>query len=125
MQTKIAIKLQNDFPDIHFPREQIIFNNFAVSGFLSQQLNMPEVIEIMESICKKTPLIAEKLFYTTNLSIFYILNGDILLAKKYLEEETAKFNVLDDLEGSYKYKIYLTFALISYLENDIDEAKKI
>lgn len=124
LQTKIAIKLQNDFPDIRFPREQIIFNNFAVSGFLSRQLNMPEVIEIMESICKKTPLIAEKLFYITNLSIFYILNGDILFARKYLEEEATKFNVLDDLEGSYKYKIYLTFALINYLENDIDVAKK-
>ena len=123
LQTQNAIKLQRDFSDIDFPREQIIHNNFAVSGYLSKQLDLLESIKILESICENVPSIAEKIFYATNLTIFYLLNNEIAKAKVYLQSIITEFNVQDDLEGSYKYKIYLTYALIYYIENDLVKAK--
>ncbi len=69
------------------------------------------------------PPIAERIFYNSNLSIFYILNNELTMAEYCLEQEMQYFMIDADLEGSYKYRIYLTYAIIAYLKGNDIKAK--
>ena len=122
-QTQNAIQLENDFLDIEFPRKQIIYNNYVISGYLSEQVQLSKGIQILETIKNNMPPIAERIFYNSNLSIFYILNNELTMAEYCLEQEMQYFMIDADLEGSYKYRIYLTYAIIAYLKGNDIKAK--
>lgn len=123
-QTQVAIRLEDDFLDIEFPRKQIIYNNYVISGYLSGQIKLSEGIQILEIIINNLPPIAERIFYTSNLSIFYILNNKLTIAESCLEKEMQYFMIDSDLEGSYKYRIYLNYATIAYLKGNDVKAKR-
>lgn len=120
---KNAIKLETDFQDINFPRSQIIFNNYVISGFLSNEIQLADGIPILKSIVNNLPPIAERIFYISNLCIFYILNNNLDIAQSHLDQEMQYYLIDEDLEGSYKYKIYLDYAIIAYLRGNYDIAK--
>lgn len=122
-QTQAAIRLENDFQDIEFPRRQIIYNNYVISGYLSGQIQLSEGIQILEIIKNNLPPIAERIFYTSNLFIFYILNNELTIAESCLEQEMQYFIIDADLEGSYKYRIYLNYAIVAYLKGNDVKAK--
>jgi len=122
-QTQTAIQLENDFPDIEFPRKQIIYNNYVISGYLSEQVQLSEGIQVLETIRNNLPPIAERIFYTSNLAIFYILNNNLAMAESCLKQEMQYFMIDADLEGSYKYRIYLNYAIIEYIKGNNSKAK--
>ncbi len=122
-QTQAALKLETDFQDIEFPRKQILYNNYVISGYLAGQVQLSEGIQILEMIKNNLPPIAERLFYTSNLSIFYILSNELTMAESCLEQEMQYFMIDTDLEGSYKYRVYLNYAIIFYLKGDDVNAK--
>ena len=73
---------------IEFPRIQLLRNNYIISGYLSGNLNEDECILLYEKIILDIPyIISERLFYKSNLSIFWALKNEPQKALNILREE--------------------------------------
>lgn len=119
---KEAFKLEKNFTTFIFPRQQILYNNYIISSYLCGKMKVSECISALESIIAQLPLIAERLTYTSNLSIFYALSNNIEKAKEILVDEIIKQNVEHDVEGFYKYRSFTNLAIYQYLLGNKCEA---
>lgn len=107
--------LEKEYPGYDFVRKQILYNNYAISGYLSGKLNLSKSIKVMCDIIKSSPQIAERLTYISNLSVFYAIDGDVERAKKILFKEYTLQNVKWDPEGFYKYRAETNLILYDFL----------
>lgn len=121
---KKAMDLENDFKSFPFPRKQILYNNFIINSFFCGKLEIEKCISALESIIYKLPVIAERLTYTSNLSVFYALSGQVEKAFNILLKEVEIQNVAHDIEGFYKFRSYTNLAIYCYLASNKCTAQK-
>jgi hypothetical protein len=112
---KKAKKLEIEFKEVDFPRQQIVMNNYLLSGYLSDQLSIKDCIIGYRSIIDNMNIIAERVYFTSNLSIFYALNNQVDDAKMILENEVIAQQLKADLEGLYNYRIVANTAVYDFL----------
>lgn len=113
-----TMNLENDFKSFPFPRRQILYNNFVINSFLNNKLSIKKCIDALENLINELPVIAERLTYTSNLSVFIALNGEIEKAINVLLNEVKTQNVAYDIEGFYKFRSYTNLAIYYYLSGD-------
>lgn len=113
-----AMNLENDFKSFPFPRRQILYNNFVINSFLNNKLSIKKCIDALENLINELPVIAERLTYTSNLSVFIALNGETEKAINVLLNEVRTQNVEHDIEGFYKFRSYTNLAIFYYLSGD-------
>lgn len=114
-----GINLEEEYPNLVFPRTQIIKSNFCIAGVLSNNLDIEYAIETIRGILKSMPIIPERIFHVTNLSSLYALYGDVDKALELIETESTKQNYNNDIEGVYKYYICYNKLVFNYLlKND-------
>ncbi len=115
-ETIKALKLEQDNKDFSFPRTQILRNNCILSGVLDNKIIPSTAIELYNNMIEQLPgTLAEKLFYTSNLSIMYALNNEIDMAFYLLKNESMKHNIAYDKEGIYRYRVETNCAIYEYL----------
>ena len=119
---KKALELETNFKEFVFPRQQILYNNFLVNSYLCDEMELSECIESLKGIISKLPLIAERLTYTSNLSVFFALDNKVDEAKKILLDEIKAQNVEHDVEGFYKFRSYTNLAIYQYLLGEKNNA---
>ncbi len=119
-----ALKLEKDFFNFAFPRQQILYNNYIINAYLCKKMKISECIKSLENIIRNLPIIAERLTYTSNLSVFYALNNNIEKAYKTLLDEIKEQNVENDIEGFYKFRSYTNLSIYLYLLGNKKEAIK-
>lgn len=118
-----AFKLEQENDNIIFPRPQILRNNWIIAGVLDGKLIPAEAIELYKSLLLPLPgTLAEKLFYTSNLSIMYAINNEPDIALKILTEESQKHDTNCDKEGIYKYRVKTNSAIYQYLIGEHQKA---
>lgn len=122
-ETIKAFNLEKDNNDIFFPRPQILRNNFIISGVLSGKIMPSDAIDLYKGILTRLPgILAEKIFYTSNLSIMYAINNEPDIALRLLINETRNHNVKSDKEGLYKYRVETNCAIFEYLIGNYENA---
>lgn len=118
-----AFKLEQDNVDINFPRTQILRNNYILACFLDGKINVKEAINLYHNLLDSLlGVLAEKLFYTSNLSIMYALDNQPYTALQILKEEANKHSITNDKEGLYKYRVETNCAIYQYLLGEEVEA---
>ncbi|MFD1901922.1 hypothetical protein GQR36_21340 [Enterococcus termitis] len=93
-------------------------NNYLLSGYLSNLLSIEECIDSYHRIIDTMNVIAERLFFTSNLSIFYALDNRFEEAKILLESEADVQQLKVDLEGLYNYRIVANTGVYDFLLGD-------
>lgn len=119
-----ALELEKGFRDFPFPRQQILYNNFAINAFLCGKLSISECISSLGKIVKQLPVIAERLTYISNLSVFYAINNEVEKALAILLEEINIQQVEYDVEGFYKFRSYTNIAIYYFLLGNKEDALK-
>lgn len=109
------LELYQRFPEYTFPRPNILLNNYLVSGYLANQIETAECMDAFAKLIQMLPLCAERLFYTSNYSIFLALNGKIKEALSSMENEGKLHNADKDSEKIYNYRVILNTAVFKYL----------
>lgn len=122
-ETLKAFNLERDNCDILFPRPQILRNNFIISGVLGGKIMSSDAIDLYKDILTRLPgILAEKIFYTSNLSIMYAINNEPDIALHLLLNEAQNHNIMSDKEGLYKYRVETNCAIFQYLIGDHENA---
>lgn len=123
---KIAIEgfnIENNNRDIDFPRIQLLRNNYIISGYLSGILNEDECILLYEEILSAMPnVISERLFYKSNLSIFWALKDNPQKAYNIIQEEAKLHYDIEEKEGLYQYRVVTNSSIYLYMLGNIDIA---
>ena len=101
-----GFNIESSNRDIEFPRIQLLRNNYIISGYLSGNLNEDECILLYEKIILDIPyIISERLFYKSNLSIFWALKNEPQKALNILREEALLHYDSEEKEGLYQYRV--------------------
>lgn len=117
-----ALELETEFNEFTFPRQQILYNNYIINSYLCGKMDTSNCIDSLQNIIVKLPLIAERLTYTSNLSVFFALENKIDKAKNILLDEIRKQDVDHDVEGFYKFRSYTNLSIYQYLLGDKERA---
>lgn len=118
-----ALSLEKDNLDITFSRTQIVRSNCIIAGVLCEKFNPTDAIKMYKNILDNLHgILAEKLFYTSNLSIMYALNNEPDIALRILQDEVKFHDVKSDKEGIYRYRVDTNCAIYNYLLGNKDEA---
>lgn len=108
--------------DIEFPRIQLIRNNYILAGYLSEKLNEDDCIHLYDKMLTEMPLISERLFYNSNLSIFWALKGNPKKAFDILHNESLLHYDTEEKEGLYQYRVVTNTAIYLHLLGKTDVA---
>lgn len=117
-----ALELHQKFPEYPFPRPNILFNNYLISGYLSQHLTISECIVAYEQFLSSLNMYADRLFYVSNYSIFCALSGKTEFAVEMLNKEGSLHNTNKDPEKIYNYRVALNTGVYYYLLGDKPKA---
>lgn len=117
-----ARDLMEENPNFDFPRIRISVNNYLLSGYLSGYLKPSECVEGFKGMITGMPLCAERLFYTSNLSIFLALDGKVEEAFETLKLEGNLQASHGDPEKIYNYRVVVNCAVFQYLLGNTEDA---
>ena len=118
-----GFNIENNNQDIEFPRVQLLRNNYIISGYLSGNLNENECILLYEEILSDMPnIISERLFYKSNLSIFWALKDDPQKALNILQKEAKLHYDIEEKEGLYQYRVVTNTSIYLYMLGNVDIA---
>jgi len=111
-----GIRIEKENSDIIFQRTQIIRSNCILAGVLDNKITPEEAISLYTNLLGSLQgEMAEKLFYTSNLSIMYALNNQPDIALKVIQQESLNHDVDGEKEGIYQYRIKTNCAIYHYL----------
>lgn len=118
-----GFNIENDNRDIEFPRIQLLRNNYIISGYLSGNLNEDECILLYEEILLDMPnVISERLFYKSNLSIFWALKDNPQKALDILQNEAKLHYDIEEKEGLYQYRVVTNTSIYLYMLGNVEIA---
>lgn len=118
-----GFNIEDDNQDIEFPRIQLLRNNYIISGYLSGNLSEDECILLYEEILLDMPnIISERLFYKSNLSIFWALKDEPQKAFNVLQEEAMLHYDAEEKEGLYQYRVVTNTSIYLYMLGNVDIA---
>ena len=117
-----GINLERDNIDVEFPRIELLRNNYIIAGYLSGNLGEDECILIYDEMLSDMPIISERLFYKSNLSIFLALKNEPQKAFDVLHEEAKLHYEGDEKEGLYQYRVVTNTSIYQYMLGDHDNA---
>lgn len=93
---------------------------------MNGKLSPSEAIDLYKNILSQLPgILAEKLFYTSNLNIMYSLDNKPDVALHILRQEAQKHNIEEDKEGIYRYRVETNCAIYEYLLGETEKAMEI
>lgn len=110
-----GFEIERNNKDIDFPRIQLIRNNYILSGYLSGNLNEDTCIRLYEDMLSGIDIISERLFYNSNLSIFWALKNNPQKAFDILYNEALLHYDTEEKEGLYQYRVVTNTAIYQYL----------
>ena len=114
-----ALELENDNEHITFPRPQILRSNLILSGVLDKKISPATAIDFYTDLLSSLPgVMAEKLFYCSNLSILYSILNRPNDALDILHNESLNHEIAHDVEGLYRYHVTTNCAIYKYLLGD-------
>lgn len=117
-----AIKLIQTEDVINFPRTEIIYSNYVLSGFLCKKLSIEKCLEYYKQIMDNIPMGAEKIFFTSNYSIFLSIAKQNEKAYELLYNEAILQSVEQlDKESLYSFRVCYNLAIFSYLSKNTDK----
>lgn len=115
------IETQNQ--NVYFPRPQLLRNNYIIAGYLCGKLDVEDCIKLYEKIIKDIDeIISERLFYISNLSIFWSINNNPRKALDLLQEEAILHYKDNEKEGLYQYRVVTNSSIYSYLLGEHEKA---
>jgi|GEM_PF-1813334 len=117
-----ALTLFQRFQNYTFPRPNIMKNNYLVAGYFSHNISIEECKEGFRTMIQDMHICAERLFFTSNYSIFTALSGDIISALDILEEEGRINPPTSDREALYDYRLVVNTSVYKYLLGEKDDA---
>ncbi len=121
--SNMALDLTKSFEAFEFPRVYIVCNNYIISGFLSGKIPLDQSLDMYEKLYNEVPKSAERIFYASNLAIFYSLNNLHSKAISFFQSETSKHEITKDPEKIYNYR-YITNMASFYLLSGNKKAAK-
>ncbi len=117
--------LMNEDNYIDFPRKEIIYNNYILSGLLSKKIDVNTCLQKYDELLENIKDGAEKLFYVSNYSILLAIHGDYKKAYKTLKKEATKQEVGEyDKESLYNFRVCFNLLAFSYLRGKHKNVKK-
>lgn len=118
-----GFNIENNNQDIKFPRIQLLRNNYIISGYLAGKLTEDECILLYEEMLSDIPnIISERLFYKSNLSIFWALKDNPQKAFNILQEEADLHYRAEEKEGLYQYRVITNTSIYLYMLGNVDIA---
>ncbi|MCM1410160.1 MAG: ATP-binding protein [Lachnospiraceae bacterium] len=121
--TMKGFNIEDNNQDVDFPRIQLLRNNYIISGYLSGNLNEDECILLYKEILSAMPnIISERLFYKSNLSIFWALKDEPKKAYDIIQEEAKLHYDIEEKEGLYQYRVVTNSSIYLYMLGYIDIA---
>lgn len=110
-----GFEIEKNNGDIEFPRLQLLRNNYILAGYLSENLDENDCIYLYEEMLSEMPLISERLFYNSNLSIFFALKDNPQKAFDTLQKEALLHYNTEEKEGLYQYRVVTNTSIYQYL----------
>lgn len=110
-----AFEIEKNNNDIEFPRKQLIRNNYILAGYLTENLNEDTCILLYEEMLCGMPLMSERLFYISNLSIFWALKENPQKALEILCAEASEHYDTEEKEGLYQYRVVTNTAIYQHM----------
>lgn len=110
-----GFEIERNNRDIEFPRIQLIRNNYILAGYLSGNLDEDSCIYLYEEMLSEMPLISERLFYKSNLSIFWALKDAPQKAYNILHDEAVLHYDKEEKEGLYQYRVVTNTSIYQHL----------
>ena len=117
-----GFEIERNNRDIEFPRIQLIRSNYILAGYLSEKLNEDDCIHLYDKMLSEMPLISERLFYNSNLSIFWALKDNPQKAFDILHNEALLHYGSEEKEGLYQYRVVTNTAIYLHLLGQTDVA---
>ncbi len=117
-----GLNIEKDNSDVEFPRIELLRNNYIIAGYLSGNLSEDECILIYDEILSDMPVISERLFYKSNLSIFFALKNEPQKAFDLLHNEAKLHYEEDEKEGLYQYRVITNTSIYQYMLGNHENA---
>lgn len=118
-----GFNVENNNRDIEFPRIQLLRNNYIISGYLSGVFDEDECISLYEEMLLTIPnVISERLFYKSNLSIFWALKDEPQKAYNIIQEEAKLHYNIEEKEGLYQYRVVTNSSIYLYMLGKVNIA---
>ena len=117
-----GFEIERNNNDIEFPRKQLVRNNYILAGYLTEKLDEDTCIHLYEEMLFEMPLISERLFYISNLSIFFALKNNPQKAFDILTNEALQHYDTNEKEGLYQYRVITNTAIYQHLLGKTDVA---
>lgn len=110
------------FPDIHFAKQEVLINNYVLSGYLSGRLNYNEALAELAPYQGKLGNYADELLINNSIAAFLALKGDISKAVKISESLYAYITLREDNDPYYSYFLLNNYAIISCIAKSLRPA---
>jgi hypothetical protein len=123
--SKTAIDLYNHMPGIHFPRLEIVINNYLLSGYLSNKMALKDTIVSFNTLLSEIKQIADKTIIMTNLAALYLLDLQQDKANEILHELDREIEKSNCNEFSYEYHVKVNLLIIEIINRNWIQAKKL
>lgn len=123
--SKSAIDLYNHMPGIHFPRLEIVINNYLLSGFLSSKMNIKDTINSFNTLLSEIEQIADKTIIMTNLAALYLLNLQQDKAIEILRMLNHDIEESHCKEFSYEYHVKENILIVEIINRNWVKAEEL
>ncbi|SFF44758.1 AAA ATPase domain-containing protein [Paenibacillus algorifonticola] len=111
-----ALELLRDFPQINFPRGEIILNNFVLSGFLSKKISANQGIKVFQDLFEKKQLKhSDMILMQINLACLFAINENIEDARNLLRKVKQILIERKNVEYYYEYYVESNLMVVEFL----------
>lgn len=117
-----AKQLLLSFPDISFSKQEVLINNYVLSGYLSGKLNCDDALAELAPYQGKLGNYADELLINNSIAAFWALQGDIDEAIRISESLYAYITSREDNDPYYSYFLMNNYAVINCIAKSFSPA---
>ncbi|WP_059048926.1 hypothetical protein [Paenibacillus senegalimassiliensis] len=120
-----AMKLVDSFSEIQFLKPEILINNYVLSGYLTNRINVTDCIDTIRMFLDNAENCADLILIQNNLVALYALSNDFEQAYEISESLYRDICNNTEIDSYYRYFVVNNFAMICYLKGETTKATNI
>lgn len=119
-----AIEIVKNNPFLQDIQNDILVNNLAISGFLSNSFTALDCAKNLEEIISNTEEAADHILIQSNYAVFMALSGELINAHNFIYSLYEDISNMDNVDDYYQYYIINNYCILSWLIGQKESAQE-
>ena len=119
-----AIDIVKNNPFLQDIQNDILVNNLAISGFLSNSFTALDCAKNMKEIISNTEEAADHILIQSNYAVFTALTGKMSEAYNFIFNLYEEVSNMDNVDDYYQYYVINNYCILSWLDGKKEFAQK-